>query len=249
MRLSVVVITRNEERDIPGCLASVKGIASEIIVLDSGSTDKTRALATAAGAAVLHRPFDDFASHKQAAVDAASGDWILSLDADERVGEKLADEIKEAMTAGRSDAFDIPFQIWFMGKHLRFGGLGGEHHIRLFRRGAGRFAGDHLHEGIVVEGSVGRMRHAISHHPYRDLNEYLDKMAAYTDRAAKKRYALGKRFHPLYHALPLWEFFMRTVLKGGLLDGHAGVLWAGLSSFHTWLKYMKLRELEHGGGA
>jgi glycosyltransferase involved in cell wall biosynthesis len=246
MRLSVVVITKDEERDLPDCLESVKPLDPEIVVLDSGSNDSTRRIAREYGAKVSSRLFDDFASQKQAAIEMATGDWILSLDADERLTPELAEEIAGALD-GTADAYDIPYEVWFLGSRLRFGGLGSEHHVRLFRRGRGRFGSPRLHEGVEVSGTVGRLRSRIRHVPYRDLNEYLEKMVLYTDRAALKRYERGKRFTPLYHLLPFWEFFMRTVLKGGVLDGFPGILWAGLSSFHTWLKYAKLRELERNG--
>ncbi len=244
MKLSVVIVTLNEERDLPGCLDSVRGLADEIILLDSGSRDKTKEIAGNYQANVSERTFDDFASQKQAAVELAAGEWILSLDADERVTPELADEIRGAMQNSAIDAYDIPFQVWFLGSRLRYGGLGREHHVRLFKRGKGRFGGKQLHEGIVVEGPVKRLSHEIVHIPYRDLNEYLEKMIVYTDRAASKRFENGKRFHVGYHLLPFWEFFMRAFIKGGVLDGFPGILWAGLSAFHSWLKYTKLRELE-----
>ena len=249
MSLSVVLIARDEETDLPACLESVKDIADEIVLLDSGSTDKTKEIALSFNAKFSERPFDDFASQKQAAVDLATGDWILSLDADERVTPELAEEIREVIKTERSDAFDIPFQVWFLGKRLRFGGLGREHHVRLFRAGKGHFGGKQLHEGIVVEGTTSRTVNAITHIPYRNLNEYLEKMTVYTERAARKRFENGKRFHIGYHLLPVWEFFMRAFLKLGILDGFPGILWAGLSAFHSWLKYAKLREIEREAGA
>lgn len=243
MRLSAVIIAQNEERDLPGCLRSLAGLDCEIVVVDGGSTDRTREIAREAGAKLFERPFDDFASQKQAAVDLASGEWILSIDADERVSPELAAEIPSALD-GAADAYDLPFEVRFLGKRLRFGGLGREHHIRLFRKSRGRFGGARLHEGVEISGPVARLRGRVVHEPYRDLNEYLEKAIVYTDRAARKRYDAGRRFTPLHHLLPVWEFFMRTVLKLGALDGFPGVAWAALSSFHSWLKYAKLRELE-----
>lgn len=244
MSLSVVIITREEERDLPGCLSSIRDLADEVIVVDSLSKDRTGDIAKQFGAKVYERTFDDFAAQKQAATDLASSEWILSLDADERVTPELAVEIKRVLGTTTADAFDIPFQVWFLGSRLRFGGLGREHHIRLFRKRKGHFEGTQLHEGILVDGNLGTMTHAITHIPYRDINEYLSKMALYTDRAAQKRYENGIRFHAGHHLLPFWEFFMRVFLKFGILDGFSGILWAGLSSFHTWIKYAKLREMD-----
>jgi len=211
--------------------------------VDGGSRDRTREIVRDAGGVLVERPFDDFASQKQAAVDACSGEWILSLDADERLTPELAAEIPAALE-GAADAYDIPFEVWFLGKRLRFGGLGREHHVRLFRKSRGRFKGARLHEGITVDGPTARLKGRIRHEPYRDLAEYREKAAVYTDRAALKRFENGKRFTPLHRLLPAWEFFMRAVLKGAVLDGYPGLLWAWLSAQHTRLKYAKLRELQ-----
>lgn len=247
--LSVVIIARDEERDLPGCLDSVAGLADEVVVLDSGSTDRTRELARARGAKVFERPFDDYASHKQAAVERATGDWVLSIDADERVTPALRDEIRALLAAppdggAGNVGYEIPFEVHFLGRRLRFGGLGSERHLRLFRRGRGRFTGGSLHEGVRVDGPVGRLRGPIRHLPYRDLGEYLAKLDRYTTLAAEKRRRAGRRFTPLHHLLPCWELFHRLVLRLGVLDGTPGVAWAGLSAFHTWVKYLKLRELQ-----
>ncbi|MBI5202948.1 MAG: glycosyltransferase family 2 protein [Elusimicrobia bacterium] len=242
--LSVVVITLNEEHDIEGCLDSVKGLAAEVVVVDNRSTDRTVELAKARGAIVTTRDFDHYAGQKQFALEQATKTWILSLDADERVTPELAAELERALASGDADGWVIPFEVEFMGRVLRFGGLGSEKHLRLVRRGTGRFVGGGLHEGLEVAGRVARTSGRIRHIPYRDLDEYLDKLARYTTLAAEKRWALGRRAHFLHHLLPFWELFVRLILKLGLLDGRAGVVYAGLSSFHTWIKYVKLRELE-----
>lgn len=127
---------------------------------------------------------------------------------------------------------------------MRFGGLGCEKHVRLFRREAGKFVGGELHEGLEVRGPIGSLSNRMVHVPYRDLGDYLDKLDRYTTLAAQKRYAAGRRFHFGHHLLPLWELFVRLVLRLGVLDGTAGVAWWGLASFHTWTKFLKLREIE-----
>lgn len=247
-RLSASIITLNEELDLPGCLASLeplKSLGLEIVVVDNHSADKTRELAAAAGAKVLTRRFDDYASQKQHAVAACGGDWVLSLDADERLSPELAAEIAETLAAEPpADCYELPFEVHFLGKRLRFGGLGGERHLRLFRRGKGRFVGGALHEGIACASTPARMRARVVHIPYRDVDDYLGKLAVYTSNAARKRRDAGKRWTPLYHLLPFWVLFERLVLKLGLLDGTPGIVWAGLSACHSWLKYVKLRQLE-----
>ncbi|MFA5139485.1 MAG: glycosyltransferase family 2 protein [Elusimicrobiota bacterium] len=247
MRLSVIIITRDEEADLPECLDSVRPLGAEIVVLDDASTDKTLEIARGRGCSVTAHPFKDYASQKQAALERASGEWVLSIDADERVTPGLAKEVLEVLASEPEPrAFEVPFEVVFMGRTLRFGGLGGEHHVRLFRRDSARFVGGLVHEGVEVRGPVGWLRSSIRHIPYRDLDEYLAKMSVYTSNAARKRRAQGRRFHAWHHLLPFWEFLQRAVLRGGLLDGTPGIVYAGLSSFHTWLKYLKLRELDRG---
>lgn len=242
--LSAVIIARDEERDLPDCLASLEGLASEVVVLDGGSGDRTLEIARARGAKTASRTFDGYASQKQAALEMATGDWVLSIDADERVSAPLGAEIRALLAAGPDkDGYEIPFEVVFMGAPLRFGGPGSERHLRLFRREKARFAGGLVHEGVEVTGPVGRLRGRMIHLPYRDVSEYLSKLDAYTTYAAEKRRAAGVRPSPLHHLLPLWEFFVRVFLRLGLLDGRRGLVWAGLSSFHTWVKYVKLAEM------
>lgn len=244
--LSAILIAKDEERDLPGCLESLKGLVSEVvIVVSEDTTDRTAALAEAAGAKVLRRKFDDYARQRQASLDAATGEWCLWIDPDERVTPSLSDEIRSTLSSSPSSAaFEIPFEVRFLGRVLRWGGLGSEMHIRLFRRSKCRFVGGALHEGLEVDGPIGLLRGKITHEPYRDIPDYLSKLDRYTTLAAQKRYAEGRRFSVVRHLILPWEFFARTVLKLGVLDGYPGVVWAGLSAFHSWLKYAKLREME-----
>jgi len=244
MSLSAIVITKNEEADLPGCLESLRGAASEIVVMDGGSQDKTLDVARRYTPNVHVRPFDDFAGQKQAALDRATGDWVLSIDADERVSPELAREIREVLDAHPEEAgFEIPFAVHFMGRRLRFGGLGGERHLRLFRRNSGRFNGK-VHEGIAVQGKIGRLRGTMLHVPYKSVNEYMEKMQTYTSMSARQKWERGERPSFFHRLLPAWELFTRLVLRLGILDGKPGVAWAVFSSVHTRVKYAKLRELE-----
>jgi len=244
--LSAVLIAKDEEKDLPRCLESLKGLASEIvIVISADTTDSTEALARAAGAKTIRRAFDDYARQRQAGLDAATGDWCLWVDPDERVTPALAAEILEVpQNPSAADGYDIPFEVTFLGKTLRWGGLGSESHLRLFRRGKSRFTGGSLHEGISVDGRIDRLNGAIIHEPYKDLSDYLSKLDRYTTLAAEKRHAGGKRFCVFHHLVLPWELFSRVVLKLGILDGRPGLIWAGLAATYSWLKYVKLRELE-----
>ncbi len=247
--LSALLIAKDEEADLPGCLESLKGLAAEtVVVVSADTTDRTEALARAAGARVLRRAFDDYARQRQAGLDAATGEWCLWVDPDERPTPALAAEIR-ALLAGapRAAAYELPFEVRFLGRTLRWGGLGSESHLRLFRRAGARFVGGALHEGLEVPGEVSRLRGKMIHEPYRDIADYLSKLDRYTTLAAQKRFAAGKRFTPLHHLLLPWEFFARAVLKLGILDGFPGLVWAGLSAFHTWLKYVKLGAMRGEG--
>ncbi len=248
MSLSAILIAKDEERDLPGCLQSLKGLATEIIVVVSDdTTDRTEEIARAAGAKVIRRKFDDYARQRQASLDAATGEWCLWIDPDERATPALAAEIRSVLPAPSAFAsYDIPFEVLFLGTTLRWGGLGSESHVRLFRRAKARFVGGGLHEGIQIDGSEGRLEGKIVHEPYKNISEYLEKLDRYTTLAAQKRHAAGVRFSPWRHLILPWEFFARAVLKGGFLDGRAGLVWAGLSAYHSWLKYVKLGELQRG---
>jgi glycosyltransferase involved in cell wall biosynthesis len=241
--LSAILIAKDEERDLPGCLESLKGLATEIVVVVSDDTaDKTEAIARADGAKVVRRKFDDYARQRQASLDAATGDWCLWIDPDERATPELAAEILKSSLS--FDAYDIPFEVHFLGRALKWGGLGHESHVRLFRRVKARFVGGGLHEGIQVDGPEGRLEGKIIHEPYKNISEYLEKLDRYTTLAAEKRFAAGVRFSFWRHLILPWEFFARAILKLGILDGYPGLVWAGLSAYHSWLKYVKLGELQ-----
>jgi glycosyltransferase involved in cell wall biosynthesis len=244
--LSAVLIAKDEERDLPGCLESLKGLATEVVlVVSDDTTDRTEEIARAAGAKVLRRTFDDYARHRQASLEAASGEWCLWVDPDERVTPGLADEIRSVLSAPSAfAAYDVPFEVRFLGRTLRWGGLGSESHVRLLRRAGARFVGGALHEGLRTDGEVGRLRGTIVHEPYKDISEYLGKLDRYTTLAAEKRHAEGRTFSSWRHLILPWEFFARAVLKLGVLDGFPGLAWAGLSAFHSWLKYVKLGEMQ-----
>ncbi len=240
--LSAILIAKNEERDLPGCLDALKGLTSQIVVVVSDdTTDKTEEIAKSYGAKTFIRAFDDYARMRQKSLDVAEGDWCLWIDPDERVTQDLADEIRKALSASPPFvAVDIPFSVRFLGRDMRWGGLGRESHIRLFKRDCARFTGGALHESLVVDGPVSTFKNKIIHEPYRDIPDYLSKLDRYTTLAAEKRFEEGRRFTIFHHLLLPWEFFSRAFLKLGFLDGYQGLVWAGLSSFHSWLKYVKL---------
>ena len=246
--LSALIIAKDEQRDIQLCLLSLRQarIFEEIVVLiDEATTDATERLACEAGCTVARRRFDDYATQRQAALDLCTKDWVLWIDADETASPRLCAAIKQELRHPQADAYSVRFSVRFLNKTLRFGGLGSETHVRLFRRQAARFVGGSLHEGLSVDGSIGGpLEGRIEHTPYRDLSEYLQKLDRYTTLAAQKKYKAGSRFRCWHHLIIPWELAKRLLLRLGLLDGFAGVSFGLLSAFHHWLKYAKLKEME-----
>lgn len=244
-KLSVIIIAKNEERDLPGCLDSVKGLADEIVLVDGRSTDRTREIARAAGAKVFEKDWEGYGPQKQHALEQASGDWVLNLDADERLSPALAEEIRSVLRgSGSPNGYELPFHVYFLGRRLRFGGCAREFHVRLFRRSAASYAGKAIHEGITVTPPLARLSAPVRHESYHDLGEYLEKCREYTGLIARDKYAKGQRFAVWHHLRLPWEFFVRYVAKLGFLDGNAGLVYAALSSYYAWLKHVRLLDLE-----
>lgn len=244
--LSAILIAKNEQRDLPGCLEALKGLVNEIIVVISDdTTDDTDNVAKRHNALTSRRKFDDYAKMRQASLDKATSEWCLWIDPDERVTPQLASEIRTALATNPPFvAVDIPFAVRFLGRTMRWGGLGHESHVRLFRRTKAKFTGGAIHESLAIDGPVTKFNNKIIHEPYRDIADYLSKLDRYTSLAAEKRFAEGRRFTIFHHLILPWEFFARVVLKGAVLDGYQGLVWAGLSAFHSWLKYVKLGRMQ-----
>jgi glycosyltransferase involved in cell wall biosynthesis len=243
--LSVIVIARNEEESLPDCLSSVKTIADEIIVVDSGSTDKTLDVAKKFGAKTFFHEWQGYSIQKQFALDQAAGPWVLNIDADERVSAELADEIKTVLSENPSvNGYDVPFHHYFGRTRLCFGGAQNETHLRLFRKDKTRYGAQPVHEGVVVDAPIGRLRAQIDHFSYKDIHDYLTKCNHYTTMIAREKFKKGARFHVWHHARLPWEFLVRYFLRLGFLDGATGLLYALLSSYYVWLKYVKLKDFE-----
>lgn len=248
-RLSVTLIARDEEDRLPAALASVAFADEIIVVVDAATTDRTEAIARDAGARVLVRPFDGFGRQKNAAAALATNRWILSLDADEVVSEKLAAEIRACLAEAALEqsppaAFRVPIRLEFLGRELRFGRDTVVRPVRLYDRERARFSDDPVHERILAAGRVESLQESALHRSYRDLAHYLEKLDRYTTLAAEAKWAAGKSSGVFLSGRVLWEFCDRAILRLGFLDGTAGLTFAALSSASTLLKYLKLRELE-----
>ncbi|MFH1380231.1 MAG: glycosyltransferase family 2 protein [bacterium] len=246
IRLSAVIIVHNEEHDITACLTSIAPAVDEIIIVDSFSTDRTVEKCTSFTGKIYQHKFKGFGEQKQFAVNRAAYDWILQIDADERLTAGLAHEIREWKKSDKSvhAGYQIPFHFYFMGKRMRFGRSRHESHIRLFKKSASEYGAKKIHEGIQINGSIGMLVHPIEHYSYKDLKEYFEKSDNYTSLIAQEKYAKGNRFH-VWHVLrfPL-EFVIRYIGRLGFLDGMPGFIYALISSHYALMKYIKLRKIE-----
>lgn len=243
--ISVTVIARNEERNLSRCLRSVSW-ADEIIVVDSGSTDRTIAIARDHGAIVHVQPWGGFAAQKNFAVDRARHDWILSLDADEWFGPEAEAEIREAARSASADAYSVPRVSALSGAFVRRAWRG-DRPVRLFRRDRARFGGGHVHESLRLapDARLGKLASPLYHLSYRSIEDYVDRMNRYTSLAARSLHEDGKRPRPARLVIsPLAAFARHYVLKAGWRDGVRGLVVAAGSAFYAFFKYAKAWDLE-----
>jgi glycosyltransferase involved in cell wall biosynthesis len=242
--LSAVLITQDEEPSIQAALDSVS-FCDEIVVVDSGSSDRTRDLAEAAGARVLVRtPWPGFVAQRNAAMEAAGHDWVLALDADERVTPALRDEISALRSRGFDrDGYRIPRVAFYLGRWIRGTDWYPDPQLRLFDRRKGRWAGGLVHESVKVAGRVGRLRGEMQHHPYRDISDHMRKIDAYTTLWAQQAFEEGRRTGYLHTTgATLWAFLRNYALRGGLVLGGVGLTVSSLNAYYTFAKLAKLQE-------
>mgnify|MGYP001221464644 CR=1 FL=1 len=245
MSLSVVIIAKNEQASIRRCLESVKW-ADEIIVLDSGSTDDTVSICREYTDHVHQTDWPGFGPQKNRALERASGDWVLSLDADEWVTPASRDEIERAMAQPRgASAFRLPRLSSFCGRFMRHSGWWPDHVVRLFRRGAARFSDDAVHERAIVDGSTGTLQEPLMHETFVDLDELLSKMNTYSTLSAQDMHRDGKHSGlRMAVARAMWAFVRTYFLRGGLLDGREGFMLAAATAEGVYYKYVKVMLLQ-----
>lgn len=246
LSLSVVIITLNEEANLARTLASVAW-ADEIIVLDSGSTDRTREVAESFQANFFVEPWKGFAAQKNSALRKASGDWVLSLDADEEVEPALGQEIQQVLALGPSaNGFWISRKNFFLGRWIRHGGFYPDPKLRLFRRGTASFEDRLVHEDVRLEGPAAKLRNHLLHHAYPTLDSYLEHMNRYSSLGAQMVTASKGRAGFSFGDIvirPHLTFIYNYFLRGGFLDGREGLLLHLYHAGYVSWKYAKAWEL------
>ncbi len=245
--LSAVVITRNEAHNLDDCLATLTGWVDEIVVVDSHSSDDTVAIAQRHGAKVAQpEGWPGFGPQKNRALDLATCDWVLSIDADERVPPALAQEIRHALAHGSEGlAYDIPRLSWYCGKFIRHAGWRPDHVLRLFPRRHARFSDDLVHERVVTDLPRKQLHNDLLHYSYRDFSQVLAKVDAYSSASARQAVARGKRAtvgSAVGHGA--WAFFRTYVLRAGFLDGGHGLALAISNAETSYYKYLKIWALQ-----
>jgi len=247
-RISAILITLDEERNLDACLAGIAW-ADEIVIVDCGSRDRTREIALKYTDRFHHRAWDGFAQQKAHALGLASHEWVFSLDADERVTPDLADELRQAAGRGAHDGYVLRRENYFLGRLMTGGGWQDDHQLRLFRKSRARITDRLVHESFEVDGQVGRLSHPLRHHTYDSIAVAFRKVNEYTSLEALE-YAGSKRSSGAAIVLHPLSTFLRCYLsRGGYRDGAHGLVLALLNATSTMLLYMKLWELQRKGRA
>lgn len=241
---SVIIITLNEESRIGRCLDSVDW-ADQVVVVDAGSTDRTVALCEAAGAQVFHRDWPGFGPQKNRALDLATGDWVLSLDADEYLSPELAQEIRHRIAEpGQASGFRLRRLSTFCGRPMRHSGWWPDEVLRLFRRGTARFTDELVHEKVVTSEPVTTLRGILHHESVRTMAEVQAKVDRYSTAGALALHAKGRRASRVTAiARGGWTFFRTWVLQAGFLDGRMGFRLAVANARGSYLRHAKLAKL------
>ncbi|KAB0604837.1 glycosyltransferase family 2 protein [Cupriavidus pauculus] len=241
MKISVVLITKNEAHNIRECLESVSWCDRAIIV-DSGSTDGTLEIARAMGAEVHETAtWPGFGPQKNLALSKATSEWVLSIDADERVTPELRDEILAAIGSGRFDAYDMPRLSRFCGRFMRHSGWYPDRLTRLFRTGKVRFTDDIVHENVIADGPIGHLQTPLLHYTYDDFSQVLRKVDQYSTLGAQQAFRRGKTasvFSAWTHGS--WAFLRTWLIRRGFLDGPQGLAVALMNGQASYYKYIKL---------
>lgn len=241
MKLSIIIITKNEASNIAECIKSAS-FADEIVIVDSGSSDNTLLIAKEFGAKIYETDWQGFGLQKNRAIDFSAGEWIFSLDADERIPEELKKEIQHAITQNQLQVFDVPRSSLFISKFMQYSGWHPDRTKRLFRRGAARFSAHQVHEHLETDLNTGHLNTALIHYSYRDYETLINKMNHYSTAGALDFYNNGKTSSlrkAIFHGL--WAFIRTYFIKFGFLDGSAGLILAIANAESTYYKHLKAK--------
>ncbi len=249
VRLSAIVIAKNEARNIEACLDSL-AFCDQRIVVDGDSDDETASLAEAKGASVtIAKEWRGFGHQKNVALSLATCEWVLSVDADERVSDELAVEIRRVITEGLAQAYEMPRLSTFCGRPMRHSGWHPDYVLRLFRRDRARFSDDLVHERVICDGEIGRLKQPLTHHPVLRLEDSLSRMDRYSTARAEMIVNSGRRVSFFTGIARGWWTFVQTYfIRLGFLDGREGFLLAVANAEGTYYRYMKAWLKGRGGG-
>jgi glycosyltransferase involved in cell wall biosynthesis len=248
-RLSACLITLNEDHNLPRALASLRGIADEIIVVDSGSTDKTASIAREHGVALFERAWTNYSEQKHFAAECAQNEWVFSMDADEELSSALQTSLLDwKKREPQSSVYEMPRKTWYLGAWIKHSGWYPDFQRRLYRRDKAQFSGI-IHEALRFAGKPGRLNGDLLHYTVRSFAEHEQKVERYAVLAAQQMYAAGERSwrSALWFATP-WSWFQNYFLRGGFLDGYRGALIAQMAARAVRIKYENLGKLVRAAG-
>lgn len=238
-KLSIIIITKNESSNIEDCIKSVS-FANEIIVVDSGSTDNTIKIAKKLGAKVFIKPWMGYGRQKNYAINLCSGDWILSIDADERISSPLKKEILKVIECSEFNAYSAPRKSYFIARFIKYSGWQSDRVTRLFKKGVGKYSNHQVHERLLTKYKIGFLYGNIIHYSYRNVEDVIQKINRYSTLGAKELLYRGEASSlrkALMHGS--WAFFRSYFIKLGLFDGREGFVLAFSKFEHTYYKYIK----------
>lgn len=244
--LSVCILTKNEGHNIEACLQSIASIANEIIIIDSESTDNTIEICKRYTDNIITQPWLGCGPQREIVYNQATSDWVLFLDADERVSNKLAAEIATVLKNPQHSAYEIPFHSYYCGKRIRFGDWMNEKHTRLLKRNQCKVIPRLVHFGLDINGKVGKLRNSITHYSFPNIATVINKMHTYSTAGALHYHSKGKRTSMLNAVGHGFFTFIRSyVLRLGFLDGRFGFMLAVSNAEGSYYKYVKLLELQN----
>lgn len=250
MKISAVIICSNEENNIADCLKSVSGqsdIIDEIVVIDGGSTDRTREIALSYTDKVYENKWEGYAKQRTFSLTKAGNDWIFSLDADERCTPELMAEMKNTLAGdnGKYSGYEMPRKSFFLGKWIKHAGWYPDYKMRLFRKDKVKLSDNLVHERYVVDGETGRLQNPILHYTVTSISEFMDKVNIYSTLSAQEKAGSRSANYFVLFFRPFFSCFREYILRGGFLDGIHGLMVSFFNMITSMLTYMKIWQIQH----